>query len=100
MQSNFKLEAKDVLQNINRMQADERAENAGSSPWWPWPLICLSEGQNVFCMNLVQIHSAVPEIFHMQNKKKTREWQRQKENLPQCKDKVYSQNLLILLVHQ
>ena len=32
MQSNFKLEAKDVLQNINHMQADERAENAGSSP--------------------------------------------------------------------
>jgi len=33
-----KLEAKDVLPNINCTQAAERAEKCRFCPWWPWPL--------------------------------------------------------------
>jgi len=34
-----------------------------------------------FCMNLAQIRSAVPEIFHTQTKNS--DWRRKKQNLPQ-----------------
>ena len=33
-----KLEVRDVLPNINRTQASERAEKCCSLPWWPWSL--------------------------------------------------------------
>jgi len=36
--SQIKLEAKDVLPNINRTQAADRAENAVFCPCWPWPV--------------------------------------------------------------
>jgi len=32
------LQAKDILPNINRTQAAERAEKYRFSPWWPWLL--------------------------------------------------------------
>jgi len=69
--SNNKLKAKDVLPNINYTQVAERAENAIFCPWWPWPLTWPSNcferwTKHVFHVNLVQIHSAVPRIFHTQ----------------------------------
>jgi len=66
------LAAKDVLPNTNCMQAAERVEK------WRF-FVCdlnldpsnLSEWgtKHIFCMNLAQICSAVPEIFHIQTKK-------------------------------
>jgi len=32
------LKAKDVLPNINHMQANKRAKKCHFCPWWPWPL--------------------------------------------------------------
>ena len=69
----LKLEANDVLPNINRMQAAERAENAifvpGDLDLWPWPSNSSDRGtKHVFCVNLAQIRSAVPGIFHTQHK--------------------------------
>jgi len=62
-----KLEAKDVLTNINRTQAAERAEKRRFCPWWPWPSNSSEWGtKHVFRVNLAQIRSAVPNIFHTQ----------------------------------
>jgi len=70
----WKIEAKDVLPNINRMQA---AEMAGKMPFfvpgdldiWPWPSNWSERGtKHVLRVNLVQICSAVPVIFHTQTK--------------------------------
>ena len=37
--------------------------------WWPWPSNSSKRGTKyVFRVNLAQIHSAVPEIFHIQRK--------------------------------
>jgi len=67
---NCKLEAKDVLTNTNRTQAAERAEKCRFCPWWPWPSNSSEGGtKRVFRVNLVQIRSAVPKIFHTQTKK-------------------------------
>jgi len=60
--------------NINHMQATERAEKCRFCPWWPWPLTSDLQTskrgtKHVFFVNLTQIRSAVPEIFHRQTKK-------------------------------
>jgi len=51
----YKLQAKDVLPNVNRKQAAEWAKKCRFCPWWPWPLTfdldlqtCPSEGANTF----------------------------------------------------
>jgi len=68
----FSLEAKDVLPNINHVQATEMAEKCDFCPWWPWPFTFDIDLQTqwgtkrVFHMNLAQIHSAFPKIFHTQ----------------------------------
>jgi len=53
--------------------------NAVFCAWWPWPKgqghrgqklkLVWARDQNVFRVNMAQIHSAVPEIFHTQTKK-------------------------------
>jgi len=64
-----KLEAKDVLPSINRMQAAKRAKNADFHPWWPWPSNSSEQGtKHVIYVNLAKIRSAVPEVFHTQTK--------------------------------
>jgi len=55
------------------MQAAERAEQAVFWPWWPWPLtltfkIIQGRDKRTFHVNLVQIHSVVPNIFRTQTK--------------------------------
>ena len=82
----LKLEAKDVLPNINCTQASKRAENAvfipGDFDLLTWPSNSSEQRtKHIFCVNLVQIRSAVPEIFHTQTKNTG--WPRQKQNLPQ-----------------
>ena len=75
-----KLEAKNVLPNMNHTQAAERAEKSCFCPWWPWHSNLSEQGtKHVFSVNLVQICSTVPEIFHTETKKS----QRQKQNLAQ-----------------
>jgi len=81
-----KLEAKDVLPNINRTQGAERAEKCRfvslvtDLDLWPWHLNPSKRGtKHVFPVNLAQIRSAVPEIFHTQKSHR----QRQKQNLTQ-----------------
>ena len=45
-------------------------KNAVFCPWWPWPSNSSEQGtKDVFCVNLAQICSAVPEIFHTQTNK-------------------------------
>ena len=73
-----KLEAKDVLPNINRMQADEGPKNAvfvpGDLDLWPLTLtfkLVQARDRTRLPLNLEQVHSAVPEIFHTQTKKVT-----------------------------
>jgi len=81
-ETNKKLEAKDVLPNTNCTQAAERAKNAIFGPGDLDLDTCPSERPNpLFCMNLAQIHSVVPETFHTQTK--NYDWWRQKQNLPQ-----------------
>jgi len=50
------------------------AEKSRFCPWWLWPLtltfkLVRARDKHVFCVNLAQIRSAVPEIFHTQTKK-------------------------------
>ena len=64
-----KLEAKDVLPNINCTQA---AENVVFCSSWPWPLtfkLVRAREQTRLRVKLAQIHSPVPTIFHTQTKK-------------------------------
>jgi len=70
----FKLEAKDVLPSINRMQATERTEKChfgrGDLYLRPWDSNSSERGtKHVFSVNLAQIRSAVTTIFHTQTKK-------------------------------
>jgi len=55
------------------MQAAERAEKCrffGDLDLWPWPSNSSERGtKHMFRANLVQIHSAVLEVFHTQTKK-------------------------------
>ena len=85
LRSQDELETRDVLPNINRTQAAERAEKCRLLLWWPWPLTDLrpwhsnsfERGTKDVCgVDLAQIRSAVPEIFHTQTKNK--DWRRQK----------------------
>ena len=77
--------AKDVLSNVHRTQAAEKAKNAvfvGDLDLWPWPSSSSERGtKHAFHVNLAQICSAVPEIFHAQTK--NADWRCQKQNLPQ-----------------
>jgi len=75
LRSQDELETRDVLPNINRTQA---AEKCRLLLWWPWPLSDLrpwhsnsfERGTKDVCgVDLAQIRSAVPEIFHTQTKK-------------------------------
>jgi len=75
----IQLKAKDVLPNINLTQAAERAEKCRFCSWWPWTLTfdlwhwhsnSTERGtKHVFPVNLAQIRSAVPKIFHIKTKK-------------------------------
>jgi len=83
-----KLEAKDVLSSRNHMQAADGPKNAvfvpGDLNLWPLTLTFKLVGARDKArlrVNLAQIRSAVPEIFHTQTK--TTGWRRQKQNLPQ-----------------
>jgi len=68
---------KDVLPNINRMQTAKMAEKYRFCPWWPWPSNTSEWGtKHVFRVNLMQIHQALPEIFHTQTKNP--DWRHQK----------------------
>jgi len=82
----IKLEAKDIIPNINCMQVTERAEKCRffvPGDLDLWPLTSSKRGtKHVFRVNLVQIHSAVPETFYTQTKKTT-DWRLQKQNLLQ-----------------
>jgi len=74
-----KLEGKDVVPNINRMPAAERAEKCNffvPGNLYLWPSNLSEQGTD-----LPQICSAVLEIFHTQTK--NTDWRRQKQNLPQ-----------------
>jgi len=64
IERSFEQEAENILPNINRTQATKRAENAVFCDLWPWPLN--SSKWHVFRVNLVQIRSAVSDIFHTQ----------------------------------
>jgi len=89
----FKLVANDVLPTINCTQLPENAifvpgdldlqthQSEGPNTLVSWSLTSLFRTKHVFCMNLAQIRSAVPEIFHTPTK--TTHWQRQKQNLRQ-----------------
>jgi len=85
IERSFEQEAENILPNINRTQATKRAENAVFVTFdlWPWPLN--SSKWHVFRVNLVQIRSAVSDIFHTQTHTHTQNtnWRRQKQNLPQ-----------------
>jgi len=84
-----KKQPKDVLPNVNRTQAAERAEKCRFCPWWPWPLTVHidlqthpSEGPNtssmwIWCKSVQRFLSC---FIHNQ---KTTDWRRQKQNLPQ-----------------
>jgi len=75
-----KLEAEEVLPNTKHTQVAERAEKCPFCPSWPWPWNSSERGtKHVFRVNLAQIRSAVPKIFHTQTKKS----QHQKQNLTQ-----------------
>jgi len=73
---------RDVLPNINRMQATKRAGKwpvlvPGDLDLWPWHSNASDRGtKHVFHVNFALIHSAVPEIFRTQTK--TTDWRRQK----------------------
>jgi len=69
----MKLEAKDVLTNISR---PPRAKKCRFLSLATFPLtltfkLVRARDQNVFCVNVAHIRSAVPEIFHTQTKKVT-----------------------------
>jgi len=71
VQHSITLEAKDTLPNINHMQAAERAEKCCffSDGLDLWPSNSSEWGtKHVFRVNLQQICSAVPKIFHTQTK--------------------------------
>jgi len=82
------LEAKDVLPNINRMQAAKGPKKIpvfvpSDLDLWPSPSNLSERGtKHVFRVNFAQIRSAVPEIFHTQTK--TTDWRCQKQNLQEC----------------
>jgi len=47
-------------------------------PWWPWPVtltlkLVRARNQTIFHVNLAQICSAVPEIFHTQTKTRAKD---------------------------
>jgi len=76
----YQIEAKDVLLNINRTQAAERAKKCRFCPWWPWPLTFkLVHVRDQTCLPCE--FGANPEIFHTQTK--TTDWRHEKQNLPQ-----------------
>jgi len=75
-----------VLRNINRKQEDERANNAvfvpGDLDLWPWHSDSSErETKHVFPVNLAQIRSAVPKIYHTQTKSYSQRQNSQKQNL-------------------
>ena len=84
-------------QNINRMQAAQRAKKCcflhGDLDLWPWHSNSSKPGiKHVFRVNLAQIRLAVP--WHISYTNKKPDWQRQKQNLPQftvCSDKEEKQ---------
>jgi len=50
----------------------KRAKKCCFCPWWPWPSNLSKQGtKHIFHVNLVQIRSAVPKIFHTQTKEVT-----------------------------
>ena len=104
-ESGSKLEAKDVLPNINRTQAVERAEKSHFCPWWPWPLDLWPWPSNssergtkhVFRVNLVQ---RLPRYFI---KNTNTDWRRRKQNLPQftaCGNNSVQPTVLDIKVHR
>jgi len=81
-----KLEATDIFQTQTAHRPPKGPKDPvfvpGSLDLWPWTSKWSKRGtKHVFLVNLAQIHSAVPEIFHTQTK--TTDWRRQKQNLPQ-----------------
>jgi len=82
----IKLEAKDILPNINRTQAAERAENAFLSRW-PWPLtltftlVRARDQTRLPCEFGVNPFSGFRDSSYINTK--TIDWRRQKQNLPQ-----------------
>jgi len=59
-----------MFYQTNRKQAAERAEKYRFCPSWLLPSKSSKRGtKHVFCVNLVQIRSAVPEIFHSETRK-------------------------------
>ena len=92
--TDIKLEAKDVLPNINCMQATKRAENAvfvpGDLHLWLWPSNLSEQGtKHVFHVNLAQIRSVVPEIFHTQTKKVRRRQKQEPTQFTACSKNVH-----------
>jgi len=79
------LRLKMFYQTQTALRPPKGPKDAVFCPWWPWPSnFKPSEWgtKHVFRVNLAQIRSAVPEIFHTQTKKTT-DWRHQKQNLPQ-----------------
>ena len=71
----FELEVKHVLPSIRKLHADRRKGRkmpffvSSDLDLWPWPSDSSKRGtKHVFHVNLAQIHSAVPGIFHTQTK--------------------------------
>jgi len=65
---------KDVLPNITARRLPKGPKIAvfvpGDLDLWPWPSNLSERGtKHVFLVNLAQIRSAVPEIFHTQTNK-------------------------------
>jgi len=80
------LEAKDVLPNINRTQAAERAEEYRFCPWWPWPFTFTLTFKLVRARDLTRLpcefganpFSSSQDISYIKSHR-----QRQKQNLTQ-----------------
>jgi len=62
-----------MFYKTNRTQAAKRTEKCRFLSLWPSTSNSSELGtKHVFCVNLTQIRSAVPEIFHTQTKKNHR----------------------------
>jgi len=81
-----------MFYQTNHMQTAKRAGKCCFCPWrpWPWPSNSSKRRTKHICVNLAQIHSAVPGIFHTQTKTRLTV---PKQNLPQftaCRNTNYS----------
>jgi len=76
----IRLEAKDVFTKHKPHASRQKCQKCLFCSWWPWPSRFSERGtKHIFCVNLAQICSAVPEIFHTQTK--ITNWRHQKQNL-------------------